>query len=122
MQYEILIGCGAAAIVIVLLILIGYVKAPPDTAYMISGFRKPRILIGKAGIRIPFLERLDKLSLKMFSVDVKTTDYVPNAAREISQTICNKRMFFHQGFCKIGYNFKIGYRHITHKCPKHHLA
>lgn len=46
---------------------------------MISGFRKPRILIGKAGIRIPFLERLDKLSLKMFSVDVKTTDFVPNA-------------------------------------------
>ena len=61
------------------LLLLGYVKAPPDTAYIISGFRKPRILIGKAGIRIPFLERMDKLSLKMFSVDVKTTDYVPNA-------------------------------------------
>ena len=61
------------------LLYLGYVKAPPDTAYIISGFRKPRILIGKAGIRIPFLERLDKLSLKMFSVDVKTTDYVPNA-------------------------------------------
>ena len=54
-------------------------KSTPDTAYIISGFRKPRILIGKAGVRIPFLERLDKLSLKMFSVDVKTTDYVPNA-------------------------------------------
>jgi len=68
-------------IVVAVLILIaaGYVKAPPDTAYIISGFRKPRILIGKAGIRIPFLERMDKLSLKMFSVDVKTTDYVPNA-------------------------------------------
>ena len=66
-------------IAILLLIAAGYVKAPPDTAYIISGFRKPRILIGKAGIRIPFLERLDKLSLKMFSVDVKTTDYVPNA-------------------------------------------
>ena len=61
------------------LLAAGYVKAPPDTAYIISGFRKPRILIGKAGIRIPYLERLDKLSLKMFSVDVKTTDYVPNA-------------------------------------------
>ena len=61
------------------LVAAGYVKAPPDTAYIISGFRKPRILIGKAGIRIPFLERMDKLSLKMFSVDVKTTDYVPNA-------------------------------------------
>ena len=74
-----IIGIVAAVILLIVILLIGYVKAPPDTAYMISGFRKPRILIGKAGIRIPFLERLDKLSLKMFSVDVKTTDYVPNA-------------------------------------------
>ncbi len=73
---EIIIG---VVVVLIVIALIGYVKAPPDTAYMISGFRKPRILIGKAGVRIPFLERLDKLSLKMFSVDVKTTDYVPNA-------------------------------------------
>ncbi len=76
---EIIIGIGVLLVLLIVLILIGYVKAPPDTAYMISGFRKPRILIGKAGIRIPFLERLDKLSLKMFSVDVKTTDFVPNA-------------------------------------------
>ena len=76
---EYLIGFGVVLALLIVLILIGYVKAPPDTAYMISGFRKPRILIGKAGVRIPFLERLDKLSLKMFSVDVKTTDYVPNA-------------------------------------------
>ncbi len=76
---EILIGVIAAVVLLIVIILIGYVKAPPDTAYMISGFRKPRILIGKAGIRIPVLERLDKLSLKMISVDVKTTDFVPNA-------------------------------------------
>ena len=76
---EYIIGAGVILVLLVVLILVGYVKAPPDTAYMISGFRKPRILIGKAGIRIPILERLDKLSLKMFSVDVKTTDYVPNA-------------------------------------------
>ncbi|MGM9603282.1 MAG: flotillin family protein, partial [Faecousia sp.] len=74
-----LIGLGIVAAAIVALLAVGYVKSPPDTAYIISGFRKPRILIGKAGIRIPFLERLDKLSLKMFSVDVKTTDFVPNA-------------------------------------------
>jgi len=74
-----LIALVAVAAVIVTILIAGYVKSPPDTAYIISGFRKPRILIGKAGIRIPFLERLDKLSLKMFSVDVKTTDYVPNA-------------------------------------------
>ena len=76
---DLFFGIATPVAIIVALILIGYVKAPPDTAYMISGFRKPRILIGKAGVRIPFLERLDKLSLKMFSVDVKTTDYVPNA-------------------------------------------
>ena len=73
------IGAAVVVVLLIVLVLVGYVKAPPDTAYMISGFRKPRILIGKAGIRIPVLERLDKLSLKMFSVDVKTTDYVPNA-------------------------------------------
>ena len=76
---EILLAVLAVVAFLIFIILVGYVKAPPDTAYMISGFRKPRILIGKAGVRIPFLERLDKLSLKMFSVDVKTTDYVPNA-------------------------------------------
>ena len=70
---------AAPVAAILLLLIAGYVKAPPDTAYIISGFLKPRILIGKAGIRIPFLERMDKLSLKMFSVDVKTTDFVPNA-------------------------------------------
>ncbi len=64
---------------LVIFLVAGYVKAPPDTAYIISGLGKPRILIGKAGIRIPFFERMDKLSLKMFSVDVKTTDFVPNA-------------------------------------------
>ena len=76
---EVVIGIGIAVVLLIVIVMIGYVKSPPDTAYMISGFRKPRILIGKAGIRIPFLERLDKLSLKMFSVDVKTTDFVPNA-------------------------------------------
>lgn len=45
---EFIIGVAAAGLLI-LICLIGYVKAPPDTAYMISGFRKPRILIGKAG-------------------------------------------------------------------------
>ncbi len=76
---EILLIVGVIVVLLLLIAIAGYVKAPPDTAYLISGFRKPRILIGKAGVRIPFLERLDKLSLKMFSVDVKTTDYVPNA-------------------------------------------
>ena len=55
----------------------GYIKAPPDTAYIISGMGKRRILIGKAGFKLPFFERLDKLSLKVMQVDVKTSEAVP---------------------------------------------
>ncbi len=71
-----IIGAVVAVIAIVLLAL-GYLKAPPDTAYIISGLGKKRILIGKAGWRIPFFERVDKLSLKVMQVDVKTSEAVP---------------------------------------------
>lgn len=69
-----------AAIVLFVLILLasGYVKAPPDMAYIISGFRKePRILIGRAGVKIPFLERKDNLIVKQITVDIKTNGYIP---------------------------------------------
>ena len=71
-------------IVVVLLILIilitGYVKASPDTAYIISGLRKkPKVLIGKAGIKIPFLEKKDELNLQLIPIDVKTSSAVPTA-------------------------------------------
>ena len=51
-------------ILIILFVAMSYIKAPPDVAYLISGLRKEaRIVIGRATIRIPFLERVDKLSL-----------------------------------------------------------
>ena len=50
---------AVVAVFLLILILSGYVKAPPDVAYIISGFRKTRVLVGRAGIKIPFLERLD---------------------------------------------------------------
>ena len=69
---------GAAIVGFLAIILTGYIKAPPDVAYIISGFRKePRILIGQAGIKIPFLERKDTLLLKQISIDIKTNGYVP---------------------------------------------
>ena len=68
------------AVALVAVLASGYVKAPPDMAYIISGMhKKPRILIGKAGIKIPFLERLDKLSLGAIQIDVKTGSAVPTA-------------------------------------------
>lgn len=69
-----------AVVVILALLASGYVKAPPDMAYIISGFhKKPRILVGAAGIKIPFFERLDKLSLGAIQIDVKTGSSVPTA-------------------------------------------
>ena len=66
-------------ILAVVLLVLGYMKAPPDTAYIISGLGKRRTLIGKAGWRIPFLTRIDKLSLRVMQVDVKTSEAVPTS-------------------------------------------
>ncbi len=67
-----------AVIAIVALLASGYKKAPPDTAFIVSGLRR-RTVIGKAVIKIPFLERLDVVSLKLIPVDVKTSNAVPTA-------------------------------------------
>ena len=68
------------ALAVIILLASGYTKAPPDMAYIISGVhKKPRILIGQAGIKIPFFERLDKLSLGAIQIDVKTKTAVPTA-------------------------------------------
>ena len=65
-------------VVILIIMAMGYVKAPPDQAYIISGLRKEgRVLIGRAGVKIPFLERLDKLYLGQMTVDIKTEQSVP---------------------------------------------
>ena len=74
---QILTAVLAVLAVGVLLFVAGYLKAPPDTAYIISGLGKKRILIGKAGWRMPFFTRLDKLSLGVMQVDVKTSEAVP---------------------------------------------
>ena len=71
------VGILIAAIAVIVLFIMGYLKAPPDTAYIISGLGKKRILIGRAGWRIPFFERVDKLSLRVMQVDVKTSEAVP---------------------------------------------
>ena len=68
------------AVLAIILLAAGYLKAPPDVAYVISGVRKkPRILVGRAGIRIPFFERVDKLALGAIQIDVKTKSSVPTA-------------------------------------------
>lgn len=65
-------------VVVIVYLMMGYIKAPPDVAYIISGVRKnPKILIGRAGFKLPFLERVDKLMVRQVSIDIKSDGYIP---------------------------------------------
>lgn len=78
MSLTTIILIAAAVLLLVVFIAVCYVKAPPKDAYIISGLsREPRILIGKGGLRVPGLERVDKVFLGQTSVDIKTTVPVP---------------------------------------------
>lgn len=75
-----IVGIVLVIALVVILATMSYVKCPPDHAFLISGPRKDlKIISGKAGFRIPFIERLDKLYLGAIGVDVKTRSAVPTA-------------------------------------------
>lgn len=75
-----LIPVFSIALLVLIILLTGYVKASPDTAYIISGLRKkPKVLIGRAGVKIPFFEKKDELNLQLIPIDVKTSSAVPTA-------------------------------------------
>jgi len=78
MEYVLFAGLGVLLLFFVLVFVAGYVKAPPDKAYIISGLRKkPKILTGQAGFRIPFFQRKDELFLKQITIEVNTNGRVP---------------------------------------------
>lgn len=67
----------AVVVFLIVFVLCSYTKAGPDEAIMISGLGKRKILRGQAGWKLPFLQRKDKLSLKVFQVDIKTRESIP---------------------------------------------
>ena len=76
---SIIIG-GVVLVLLIILFANSYLTAPPDKAFIISGMRKrPKVFIGKAGLRIPFFERKDVLELSLIPIDVKTSSAVPTA-------------------------------------------
>ena len=79
-ELKIIIPIVAFAVFAIIVFVNGYLKAPPNVAYVISGvMKKPRILVGRAGLKIPFFERVDKLALGAIQIDVKTSSAVPTA-------------------------------------------
>ena len=78
MVSPIVIGIAALVVALIVLFLMSYVKASPDEVILVSGIKKqPKVIKGRAGFRIPFLERADKLSLQLLNIDVKTGNPVP---------------------------------------------
>ena len=74
-----LIIIGVAVILLIAFIAASYIKCPPDMIYLISGLKKEsKVVTGKATIRIPFLERVDKIPLKLIQIDVKTSNVPTN--------------------------------------------
>ena len=64
--------------IIILIVTTCYIKAPPNKVAVITGIRKkPKVLVGKAGIKIPFLERVDWLKIGQIDIDINTEDYIP---------------------------------------------
>lgn len=74
-----IVGIVAGSILLLtVILLLMYVKAPPSVAYVLSGLRKePRVLIGTGGFKIPVIERLDRVFLGQTTVDIKTSKPVP---------------------------------------------
>lgn len=78
MVSPIVIGIAVLAVALIILFFMSYVKASPDEVILVSGIKKqPKVIKGRAGLRIPFLERADKLSLQLLNIDVKTGNPVP---------------------------------------------
>ena len=77
MPFELIAGV-LAAIVFIIILMTGYVKASTDEMIIISGYkRNPKYITGRATIKFPFLERKDRLTLQVVKIDVKTEKPVP---------------------------------------------
>lgn len=69
---------GVVVVILMAIALTCWVKAPPDVAFILSGWRAtPRMLVGQGGVKVPLLERVDKLYLGQMTVDIRTQQSVP---------------------------------------------
>lgn len=70
----------AIVVVLVLFLLTGYVKASPNEAAVISGLsKKPRVLIGRAGFKIPFFEKVDRMNIGQIDIEISSEEYIPTS-------------------------------------------
>lgn len=66
-----IIAIGVVATLLAMLFVASYKKAKPDEALIITGLGKQKTIVGKAGLALPFLQRVDRLPLKLVQIDIK---------------------------------------------------
>lgn len=62
---------GVPIVVVILIILSTWKKAPQDKAIVVTGLKR-RVISGKGGFVVPFFEQTDRISLENMKVEVKT--------------------------------------------------
>ena len=67
----------AAIIILALLFALCYKKCPPNKAMVITGMTGSATVIGKAKFVIPFIQRVDYMSLENIQVDFTSRDEIP---------------------------------------------
>lgn len=77
---ELYIIIGVVILALIILTWISYVKCGPNESIIISGIgSNPRILTGRGGFRIPFIEKCDKLQRGQVTIPIKTDQPVPTS-------------------------------------------
>lgn len=66
-----------AIILVILFIKVCYKKCPPNQAMVITGPRGTKTVIGRACFVIPFIQRVDYMSLENIQVDFTSRDEIP---------------------------------------------
>ena len=73
------VACGVIGAIVLIAILFKfcYKKCPPNKAMVITGMRGSHTVIGKAKFIIPFIQRVDYMSLENIQVDFTSRDEIP---------------------------------------------
>ena len=110
----ILFYAGIAIVAIIVLCIIfkaWYKKCPPNKAMVITGPRGSKTLIGKACIVIPFLQRVDYMSLENIQVDFTSRDEIPtkDAINVLVDAVANMSISKDPNTLKIASSKFLGY-------------
>ena len=89
MENLVTVGISVVGIIVAILLLGSVLttmwkKVPKDKAAVITGGKKPKVITGGGGWMIPFIHRIDFISLGNITLDVDSNDILSNQGVPIS--------------------------------------